>query len=66
MPSVYNKGHFDVVGTIVGIKHIVFNPISLGDIVISLPSSGPHTNGYSLIRKCIEKEEPSSEILKSY
>ena len=64
MPLVYNKGHFDVVGTIVGIKHIIFNPISVGDIVISMPSSGPHTNGYSLIRKCIEKEEPSSEIME--
>ena len=66
MPDVYHKDHFDVVGTIVGIKHIIQNPISVGDIVISLPSSGPHTNGYSLIRKCIQKEEPPQEIMEKF
>jgi len=55
MPGVYLPGEFDVAGTIVGLleRHQIlprsadFQP---GDKLIGLASSGPHTNGYSLIR----------------
>lgn len=56
MPGVYSPGEFDVAGTIVGIlerENILprSQMLKSGDILIGLASSGPHTNGYSLIRK---------------
>lgn len=55
MPGVYAPGHFDVVGTIVGVvgkRDLLPLPsIQPGDVLFALPSSGPHTNGYSLIRR---------------
>jgi phosphoribosylaminoimidazole synthetase len=54
MPGVYREGEFDVAGTIVGVlerSRLLPRPNLLaGDLIIGLPSSGPHTNGYSLIR----------------
>ncbi len=63
MPGVYQPGRFDLVGTIVGIKSININEPKEGDVVISFNSIGPHTNGYSLIRKCLEIEEPPQKVL---
>jgi phosphoribosylformylglycinamidine cyclo-ligase/phosphoribosylamine--glycine ligase/phosphoribosylformylglycinamidine cyclo-ligase len=58
MPGVYRDGEFDVAGTIIGIVEkdcILPRPNLLaGDLILGLPSSGPHTNGYSLIRKVFE------------
>ncbi len=55
MPGVYAKGEFDLAGTIIGIleKDSVLprEGIRPGDKLIGVRSSGPHTNGYSLIRK---------------
>ena len=58
MPGVYQPNEFDVAGTIVGVlerNEILPRPtIQEGDLLIGLTSSGPHTNGYSLIRKILE------------
>lgn len=59
MPGMYVEGEYDLAGTIVGVvdrKNIVDgSSIEAGDVVIGLPSSGLHTNGYSLARKvCFE------------
>ncbi|MBO7392802.1 MAG: phosphoribosylformylglycinamidine cyclo-ligase [Abditibacteriota bacterium] len=55
MPGVYVSGEFDIAGCIVGIvdrpKIIDGSKVRPGDVVLGLKSSGPHTNGYSLIRK---------------
>ncbi|MFN8413834.1 MAG: phosphoribosylformylglycinamidine cyclo-ligase [Anaerolineales bacterium] len=55
MPGVYQAGEFDVAGTIVGVLErddiLPRKNIKAGDVLIGLKSSGPHTNGYSLIRK---------------
>jgi phosphoribosylamine--glycine ligase/phosphoribosylformylglycinamidine cyclo-ligase len=56
MPGVYTAGEFDVAGTIVGVlERCSILPRSAelkpGDVLIGLASSGPHTNGFSLIRK---------------
>jgi phosphoribosylamine--glycine ligase/phosphoribosylformylglycinamidine cyclo-ligase len=55
MPGVYADGQFDVAGCIVGFveRGLVLPRPNLqpGDVLLGLPSSGPHTNGYSLIRK---------------
>ncbi len=54
MPGMYAKGDFDIAGTIVGVvdqkKIIDGKGIKKGDILIGLPSTGLHTNGYSLAR----------------
>ena len=55
MPGVYYPDMFDVAGTIVGVvereQALPKNTLQAGDVLLGLASSGPHTNGYSLIRK---------------
>jgi phosphoribosylformylglycinamidine cyclo-ligase len=55
MPGIYSQGNYDLVGFIVGVvekKNILDgNSIVPDDVILGLPSSGLHTNGYSLVRK---------------
>ncbi len=55
MPGIYTGEDYDLVGFIVGVvekeKIIMGKTIVIGDIILGLPSSGLHTNGYSLVRK---------------
>jgi len=55
MPDMYGPGEYDLAGFVVGVveKHklITGKKIRPGDVVIGLPSSGLHSNGYSLVRK---------------
>ena len=55
MPGIYSEGSYDLVGFIVGVvekKNIIDgSSVAPGDMVIGLPSSGLHTNGYSLARR---------------
>ncbi len=64
MPDTYLKGEYDLVGIITGIveknKIISGEKIKSGDKVLALPSSGLHTNGYSLARKLIFEIEKLS------
>lgn len=57
MPSMYADGEYDVAGTIVGVveKEQIINgkQIGIGDVLIGLPSTGLHTNGYSLARAAL-------------
>ena len=59
MPGLYPAGEYDLVGTIVGTvarkKVITGENIRPGDVIIGLPSTGLHTNGYSLARKILFK-----------
>jgi len=54
MPDVYGEGDFDLVGTIVGVvdkaKIVNGETIEPGDVLLGLPSTGIHTNGYTLAR----------------
>jgi phosphoribosylformylglycinamidine cyclo-ligase len=58
MPGLYAGGDFDLAGFCVAIaeqsKIIDGSRIRPGDVLVALPSSGPHSNGYSLIRKIVE------------
>lgn len=58
MPGVYALGDYDLAGFIVGLVEAGQNPdparIKAGDVLVGLPSSGVHTNGYSLVRKVFE------------
>lgn len=67
MPGVYVEGAVDVAGAIVGLAdraHLLPKPETMeaGDALIGLASSGPHTNGYSLIRKILS-ERSLSDLL---
>ncbi|MDA2933866.1 phosphoribosylformylglycinamidine cyclo-ligase [Acidobacteria bacterium AH-259-D05] len=61
MPDFYQVGEYDLVGFIVGIadelKILESGQVKEGDILIALPSSGLHTNGYSLVRKLFFEQE---------
>lgn len=58
MPGMYSDGDYDLAGFCVGVVEkddiIDGQSVVAGDALIGLPSSGPHSNGYSLIRKVIE------------
>jgi phosphoribosylformylglycinamidine cyclo-ligase len=58
MPGMYAAGDYDLAGFCVGIAEkddlIAPDRVEVGDTLIALASSGPHSNGYSLIRKVLE------------
>lgn len=59
MPSMYAPGDYDLAGFSVGAVHrdrILPQGVCIGDSLLGLPSSGIHSNGFSLVRKLIEKE----------
>lgn len=57
MPDIYSEGEFDLAGTIVGMvdrdKIVDGQRVQEGDLLLGFPSSGLHTNGYSLARKVL-------------
>ena len=59
MPGMYAKGDFDLAGFAVGVVEedaiISGARIAPGDVLLGLPSSGPHSNGYSLVRKIVAR-----------
>ncbi len=60
MPDLYRRGDFDLAGFSVGVvdekRAIDGRSVSPGDVLIGLPSSGVHSNGYSLVRKVIQSK----------
>ncbi|MBF0803441.1 MULTISPECIES: phosphoribosylformylglycinamidine cyclo-ligase [Neisseria] len=62
MPGMYPPGEYDLAGFAVGVveKDRVINGrnITEGDVVLGLAGNGAHSNGYSLIRKIIERDNP--------
>ncbi len=61
MPDTYEKGKFDIAGFAVGIvsedKILSKKKIKQDDLILAVPSSGLHSNGYSLIRHVIKKKK---------
>lgn len=62
MPSMYPDGEYDLAGFAVGVveKANVINgrSIQAGDVVLGLASNGTHSNGYSLVRKILARDNP--------
>ena len=61
MPGTYEKGKFDIAGFAVGIvdknKMLTKKKIKNGDLILAIPSSGIHSNGYSLVRHVLDKKK---------
>jgi phosphoribosylformylglycinamidine cyclo-ligase len=69
MPGMYEHGDYDIAGFCVGVVEkeqiIDGTKVAPGDALVALGSSGPHSNGYSLVRKILEVSgvNPSEEML---
>jgi len=68
MPGVYTPGSVDIAGTIVGVVDRtdlwpLTDQLCAGDALVGLASSGPHTNGYSLIRNLLDRNEADESML---
>ncbi len=66
MPGLYSGEDYDLVGFIIGVvekeKIIMGKTAAVGDTIISLPSSGLHTNGYSLVRKIFGESREALDL----
>ena len=66
MPGVYAEGDFDLVGFAVGVveRDEILDPadVEIGDVLVGLPSSGLHTNGYSLVRRVFDLDGDPSQL----
>ncbi|HKC22983.1 MAG TPA: phosphoribosylformylglycinamidine cyclo-ligase [Gaiellaceae bacterium] len=67
LPGIYQPGELDFAGTCVGVverDHVIDGSrCETGDVVIGLPSSGLHTNGFSLVRDVLGDEDIDAELL---
>ena len=63
MPGIYTKNKFDLAGFAVGIVEkknlLIKSNIKLNDIILAIPSSGIHSNGFSLVRQILKKKTNS-------
>jgi phosphoribosylformylglycinamidine cyclo-ligase len=70
MPGIYSQGNYDLVGFIVGVveKKNILDGSSIvpDDVILGLPSSGLHTNGYSLVRRVFGIDANPSCLNKFY
>lgn len=66
MPLVYPPGHFDIAGAVVGAveedRIVDGSTIRAGDLLVGLPSSGLHTNGYSLVQRLFSDRDYAQPV----
>ncbi|WP_313075910.1 phosphoribosylformylglycinamidine cyclo-ligase [Melaminivora sp.] len=66
MPGMYPEGEYDLAGFAVGVvekrKILSGAAVQTGDVVLGLASSGVHSNGFSLVRKCIERAAATGSL----
>jgi phosphoribosylformylglycinamidine cyclo-ligase len=69
MPDFYKPGDYDISGTIIGVAEkgelMPNRGVNTGDILVGLPSTGLHTNGYSLARKVLLDHYNCSDFVES-
>ncbi len=69
MPGFYPEDEYDLAGFAVGMvdksKMLDKNSVEEGDVIIALPSSGVHSNGFSLVRKVFDIEKADRELLET-
>ena len=69
MPDFYQKNEYDISGTIVGVVDKEFmmplRKTNKGDLLVALPSTGLHTNGYSLARKALLEKYPVDRFFEN-
>jgi phosphoribosylformylglycinamidine cyclo-ligase len=69
MPGMYAPGDYDLAGFCVGVverdRILDGSKVAIGDVILGLASSGPHANGFSLIRRIIEREDAPMDTLLS-
>jgi len=69
MPGMYPEGEYDLAGFCVGVvekeRIIDGTTIQAGDVLLGLASSGPHSNGFSLIRRILGDAKPNSGLADS-
>ena len=67
MPGMYPEGEYDLAGFCVGVVErrgiVTGKSIRPGDVLLGLASSGAHSNGYSLIRRILERARPQAAML---
>ena len=66
MPDMYPQHHYDLAGFAVGLVSAskrLPQKVAAGDVLIGLPSSGVHSNGYSLVRKLLAETDLGSQSL---
>jgi len=65
MPGMYSPGHYDLAGFVVGAaeRDEILSPdnVTAGDALVGVPSSGIHSNGYSLVRRIVDELDWSEE-----
>jgi len=63
MPGTYNKNKFDLAGFAIGVveknKLLIKSKIKVNDIILAIPSSGIHSNGFSLVRHILRRKKNS-------
>ena len=61
MPGTYEKNKFDLAGFAIGLvdkkKLLIKNKIKVNDVILAVPSSGIHSNGFSLVRHILKKKK---------
>ena len=66
MPGMYPAGEYDLAGFAVGVveksKILAGADVKAGDVVLGLASHGVHSNGFSLVRKCIDRAEAAGNV----
>ena len=68
MPGVYEGSKFDLAGFVAGVVEDQYKDTTVhsGDVLVGIPSSGPHSNGFSLLRQVLPLEEIPLEPTRIY